>query len=170
MAISTNWTRENIAWAAGLFEGEGSFSPRQNKICLTSTDRDVAARFMEVIGCGSLRARIPTAQQLGKKTQYTWTVSRQEHTQAILAAFWPWLGERRREKVKQFCAHMATAHLRRLHLGEANYKAKLSEEDVLFIRASSEKGRVLARRFGVTETNISSIKRFQTWRHLNGPR
>ena len=150
-----------------MFEGEGSINPKQNVICLSSTDKDVVEKFAAIAGFGTVKAKQPGPKQLGTKTQYKWHVNRQEYTQALLAAFWPWLGVRRKAKAEEFFHHMATAYLRRIHRGESNYKAKLTADDVRFIRSSSEKGRSLAQRFGVTETNISSIRKFQTWRHLD---
>lgn len=46
----------DIAWAAGLFEGEGSWCvTRQGyaRAALSSTDHDVAARFVAIVGVGS---------------------------------------------------------------------------------------------------------------------
>lgn len=51
-------------------------------------------------------------------------------------------------------------------LGERHHQAKLTAGDVLEIRASGEPGTVLARRYGVTETTISSVRHRQTWRHI----
>ena len=52
---------EEIAWAAGLFEGEGSIThfPRNRdsfdlQVALTMTDEDVARRFDEIVGRGKV--------------------------------------------------------------------------------------------------------------------
>lgn len=50
--------------------------------------------------------------------------------------------------------------------GAANSRAKLSEEQVLEIRASSERATVLASRYGVSTQLISMIKLRQTWAHI----
>lgn len=47
--------------------------------------------------------------------------------------------------------------------GEAHPNAKLTYEDVVQIRTSSETGPELARRYGVTKQNIYYIKRCKTW-------
>lgn len=50
--------------------------------------------------------------------------------------------------------------------GEDVGTARLTELDVLAIRASPETQEALARRYGVNQTNISRIKRRVSWRHI----
>ena len=50
--------------------------------------------------------------------------------------------------------------------GEKHYRAKLTTADVLSIRASSESGAVLSKRFGVGEKQISKIRHRQSWAHI----
>lgn len=50
--------------------------------------------------------------------------------------------------------------------GEKGAHAKLAEEDVLFIRASSLLQRELAEMFGVRSTAISKIVRRERWKHI----
>lgn len=50
--------------------------------------------------------------------------------------------------------------------GERNGHAKLTEEDVRAIRASSEPYRVLARRYGVCLATLSMVKTGKNWRHI----
>jgi hypothetical protein len=50
--------------------------------------------------------------------------------------------------------------------GEDHSQAKLCEADILTIRGSSEKGRVLAKRFDVHEATISKIRNRRSWKHL----
>jgi hypothetical protein len=61
-------------------------------------------------------------------------------------------------------------HLRKdsscLPRGSAHHGSKLTEEDVLLIRASSEKSVRLSEKFGITEAAICSIRKGRTWRHL----
>ncbi len=56
--------------------------------------------------------------------------------------------------------------------GERNGTSKLSEGDVVAMRRDRSEGATLsdlARRFGVTESNASSICRGKTWTHAGGP-
>lgn len=51
-----------LAWAAGLFEGEGCLSASVNQphhpiITVTSTDHDVLERFRRAVGVGTIRSK-----------------------------------------------------------------------------------------------------------------
>ncbi len=50
--------------------------------------------------------------------------------------------------------------------GEKSPHAKLTEADVKFIRASSESGRDLAKRFGVRDCTISAVRLGRAWKHV----
>lgn len=68
---------EQIAWAAGLFEGEGTWNAYQvkprGKIQMQArvgmTDRDVVERFAEVIGFG--KVYVDSNRPRKEKTLYT---------------------------------------------------------------------------------------------------
>lgn len=107
-----NRTREDLAWAAGLFEGEGCIhvSVRKSgthvlRLALSMTDADVVNRLGTIMQLGHVNevAKHATWQDHWK-TQYRWTVDRADHIQAVLAMFWPWLGERRKEKAREALA------------------------------------------------------------------
>lgn len=51
--------------------------------------------------------------------------------------------------------------------GERSHMAKLTAEDVKFIRSSSETSRALAQRLGVSPANISLIRRGINWKHVD---
>ncbi|GGD64478.1 endodeoxyribonuclease [Erythrobacter arachoides] len=53
-----------------------------------------------------------------------------------------------------------------LEKGEKHKDAKLTEADVLAIRASAESGLALARKYGVSDKAISKIRRRETWKHI----
>jgi hypothetical protein len=50
--------------------------------------------------------------------------------------------------------------------GEANPRSRLSEAQVLAIRADNRPGRRLAPLYGVTPATIQSVRNGQTWKHL----
>jgi hypothetical protein len=124
------YDRESLAWAAGLFEGEGSISGRligAPRMSLGMTDEDVVQCFHVVVGCGKLRHQDPHG--LGNKDLTVWAVQRFEHVQALVAMFWPWLGERRRARAveclttakERHNAHYKPTHCQRGHpFDEAN--------------------------------------------------
>ena len=49
--------------------------------------------------------------------------------------------------------------------GEKHYAAKLTEQDVAYIRKAAETGRALARRFSVSTALISVVKNNKRWTH-----
>lgn len=51
--------------------------------------------------------------------------------------------------------------------GEKSYAAKVTAQDVLAIRASSESGKELAVRFGISPQSITDIRKFRSWKHVN---
>ncbi len=54
---------------------------------------------------------------------------------------------------------------RRMHVGESNYNAKLTDEIVGAIKASDESQSALARTYGVSQSIISRIKSGKAWRY-----
>ena len=50
--------------------------------------------------------------------------------------------------------------------GEAAGASKITEADVLAIRASSEPSAVVGARFGIDPSNVSCIRRRKTWKHI----
>lgn len=100
MAISENWTVPNVAWAAGLFEGEGSISLKKQtmQLALGMSDFDVVDRFQKVIGIGKVYGPYQDKRKSSYKPMWTWACSGHKNCQAVLAALWGFLGERRRAK------------------------------------------------------------------------
>lgn len=50
--------------------------------------------------------------------------------------------------------------------GINHYNAKLTENDVRYIRNSTKSGYQLAKDFNVTEQHIGHIKNYKTWKHI----
>lgn len=107
--------RTSIAWAAGLFEGEGCFSYSSNgrrpskenpeqrnyiaRATLSMTDEDVVRKFHAVLGFGRTN---PKYKRPGKwKPVWTWCAAGHEKVQATIALFWEHLGERRKKKARE---------------------------------------------------------------------
>ena len=98
-------SREDIAWAGGLFEGEGSFyivrwkdgshSPRA-VAKVSMTDLDSVERFARSVGIGKARGPYGDKRTANRKPLYTWEVTGLEKVQAVVAMLWPFLGERRK--------------------------------------------------------------------------
>ncbi|HEY1292857.1 MAG TPA: hypothetical protein VGJ60_07260 [Chloroflexota bacterium] len=105
-------TPEQIAWAAGLFEGEGSISlayklsgPARTRLgygrmVVAMTDRDVVERFHKVMGCGTVR----TAKRPPHKDIHIWSTTSRASFVKVSEALGPWLGARRRERLEAVIA------------------------------------------------------------------
>lgn len=83
----------DIAWASGLFEGEGCILTKRYGIKLKMTDLDVVRRFQSVMGIGSI---IPAKQPLPHhKLCYEWAVWNKAGVYRLLELMLPYFGERR---------------------------------------------------------------------------
>lgn len=117
----TGATREDLAWAAGLFEGEGCITigernatRRRHPICqLNMADEDVVRRLHTVLGVGTVRMR---KYQPVKKDQWVWRVSSFEDAQYVIAALWNWLGARRKNRALEVLTATAETQYFRKHV------------------------------------------------------
>jgi hypothetical protein len=94
--------RERVIWAAGLFEGEGSFGSHEQtgypRASLGMTDEDRVRLFHKVVGVG--RIYEADRRSRGWKMYYRWQTGRFEHVQAVVAMLYPFLGPRRRDQAR----------------------------------------------------------------------
>lgn len=97
--------REDVAWAAGLFEGEGCIKGRKYngsmylRLHLNSTDRDTVYRFAQIVGVGGIR--YDEYENPNWSPQWCWYASSFEDVQAVIALLWRWFGDRRRARATQ---------------------------------------------------------------------
>lgn len=101
---------EEIAWAAGLFEGEGSISPSNRKrglgkgirLQINMTDLDVLERFRDVVGCGYIYKSAPPdsckATRGQRKQMWKWYVGKIKDVERTMADFSLWLSPRRLDR------------------------------------------------------------------------
>lgn len=102
--------REEVAWAAGLFEGEGSFFTTKHPrgrvpyvgMQLQMVDRDTVERFHRIVGYGAVTAWQPS--QESRQRVYCWRVQSVRAVVDLIPKFWPWLGERRRARAASLLA------------------------------------------------------------------
>ncbi len=105
MSESTSVTPIEIAWLAGLIEGEGNISinGRALTIRIKMTDHDVVAR------AASLLSAAMSTHDPGKGWKRTWNAQVKGDTAAAWAmTLYPWLGIRRREQVRTALAKWKT--------------------------------------------------------------
>lgn len=102
-----------IAWAAGLFEGEGYMSAYQREygakiqacIGLGMADRDIVDRFQAIVECGAVSTRKPGTR--GHRPIHDWRVYEAVHVRRLVALFLPYLGERRRARAVELLDQIA---------------------------------------------------------------
>lgn len=103
---------EELAWAAGLFEGEGCVSSYTRKdsdpekrvgarCSVAMKDADIIVRFGFIIGRGRI---YPMRRPDGRADLVSWQSVGFEDTQATIAALWKWLGPRRRTRAREVLA------------------------------------------------------------------
>lgn len=91
-----------IAWLAGLLEGEGSFLALHRKrdgaihprISMTMTDKDIIDRVRALMGGSVTEVRRPN-----KKVAWSWTVQAFADAEHWLPLLYPHMGERRRQQI-----------------------------------------------------------------------
>lgn len=103
-------TEVEVAWAAGLFEGEGSIWIARShgnsypRITVASNDTDVLEKFQRIIGCGRIRIQKTNPKHT---QQYKFVVSKQQQVRDAFYAMYPWLGERRQKRGLEVLAECA---------------------------------------------------------------
>ena len=105
--------REQLAWAAGLFDGEGSISYcvrtqgkytyPQIQLCVSQSGNGHAesllARFQKAV-CGLGMINGPYVNKgHGKKPRWHWSTAKFETIQAVVCMLWPWLHTTKRSDV-----------------------------------------------------------------------
>lgn len=92
--------REQLAWAAGFFDGEGHTGNHRARGCLVPVvtihqhdDPAVLHRFQAAVGLGKVRGPYK-----GRRGNQVWQYHAGgfEATQAVVAMLWPWLGHVKR--------------------------------------------------------------------------
>ena len=106
----------NIAWLAGLLEGEGSFYASKRSttpvIFLGMTDRDVVARAHALLGAAATVSTIHQHKRLAhhgaRKPMYRFEINGGAAASWMMTLY-PFLGERRRARVQALLQRWRTA-------------------------------------------------------------
>jgi hypothetical protein len=96
------WRLRDLAWLAGLFEGEGYVmtTDRALNLLVNMTDEDVVRKAQAVGGFGSVSGPI-MGRKPNHRPTYRWKVSKRDEVYALAVALYPFLGERRRAAIRQ---------------------------------------------------------------------
>jgi hypothetical protein len=140
MKIFANVCTEDLAWAAGFFEGEGCFS---GKIIVVNTDLEPLQKLFGIFKFGTIKPRKITLPR--HKPQWKWEVWNFQHIQFIVGSMWKWLSEKR----KQQATRLLEAMRKRWSRGSILCKAGLHrlEGDNLYMnpRANRKDGKPFRR-------------------------
>lgn len=106
--------REGLAWAAGFFDGEGSFAAVAEKrtrqpsysarVSIQQSSHtevpEVLVRFQDVLGMGQVGGPIlrKTKRGVDRAPMYWYTLYGFEKVQAAIAMLWPFLSSPKREQ------------------------------------------------------------------------
>jgi len=101
----------DIAWAAGILEGEGCFSLYQRKnssakrvsIRCKMTDNDIILRLQSVLG-GYVNPRKPNKET--NKPLWEWRLYKKDDIETTIYKILPYLGIRRSAKAKELLAYI----------------------------------------------------------------
>lgn len=105
-------TAADLAWVAGVFEGEGSISfvgKQGVTVKVSMTDEDVIRRLHAITGVGQVGG--PYAGT--NKPRYAWYVGNKHQVRSLLLALRPWLGERRGQRADEALARTELERTRR---------------------------------------------------------
>ena len=116
---------EQLAWAAGLYEGEGSIyldrSDQRRRdgrvrigMSLSTTDQDVAMCFWDYVRVGAVFGPYTAAK--GTKPYWTWHLRNATQVKALATELAPLLSIRRRKQIAEALSEKATA--------DVNYQPK----------------------------------------------
>lgn len=102
------WKREELAWAAGVFEGEGfigTYDYRGHRpswmMSVEMTDEDVVRKLHRVMGLGKVYG--PYLRKTGRCADplptWVWRLARRCDIYAACVALFPFMGQRRQERM-----------------------------------------------------------------------
>lgn len=97
-----------IAWLAGLIEGEGSFTLYQGEgrirvlISIQMTDKDVLDRVASIVGLGNVVWC--TKREEHHKDSYKWAISSRVAVTELMMLLYPCMGTRRQARIAECLA------------------------------------------------------------------
>lgn len=95
----------NIAWAAGIFEGEGciawSKQKKHPRLSVRMTDRDIVLRFHDAVGLGRFTGPYANTGGDPEKQLWCWQTTTIKDTYPVLELLLPYLGERRKARAEE---------------------------------------------------------------------
>lgn len=103
-------TPTDVAWFAGLYEGEGYLSRIARsgiRLGINMTDEDVIRRVHGLVGGQMYGRQRPPSVPSNWKPLWCWQLTNWQDVLALCALILPWMGERRRAKMEEVIAEAA---------------------------------------------------------------
>jgi hypothetical protein len=110
--LRISWNREDLAWAAGFMEGEGTFYCNLQKgkkawykpqaaisIRAVQVEKEPLEKLAQIFPFGRIYG--PYRSSGNKQEHYQFAIHSIEGGQAMIAALWPWLSQKRRAQAKK---------------------------------------------------------------------
>ena len=107
-------TDAQVAWMAGVIEGEGTFGyrDRRPRISVEMTDRDVLDRLHNWTGIGHIYSR---KREENWKEIHAWVVTRRGDVAALASVIEPWLMARRGARLREVISLMQAEPVSAIH-------------------------------------------------------
>lgn len=94
--------REELAWAAGFFDGEGSVWCRGDGTGLgleiNQARPEPIERFLRIFPFGKIYIKKTRLNDRAKLPQWVFRVGRHENVQQVVVSLWPWLTAQKKEQ------------------------------------------------------------------------
>ena len=117
---SRRGSETEVAWAAGLFDGEGSVWVTMDHRCrpewrgvameIPQSSRgdvpETLARFHAIVAVGQISGPRLIRNSWTKLPQYRWQVSGRHKVSAVVRVLWPWLSAVKREQISAMSEHL----------------------------------------------------------------
>ena len=116
--LTTETSPTDVAWAAGLLEGEGCFSICHRKsakwdhktvaVHCEMTDEDTIQKLLSVFKVGTINQRLSMKRNDGRIRKDTWIWSVQNHSgiELVLKSVHPYLSKRRTQKAEELLEYI----------------------------------------------------------------
>lgn len=189
---SQNWTRENLAWVAGLFEGEGWMGWRRSaskgphlELRLGMTDEDIIKRLATTLAVGNVFGPNRKFAPDGREIKPNWVFyASGKIAYAIAVAILPQLGVRRTQQVRTAIQSWLDTPERRRHLTADQVRAIRAELAMIDPnqKRSGPRGKgngrgsgpplgttmaSIGRKYGVPTSSIRKIRDGDTYRFVD---
>lgn len=100
---STATPQEDLAWAAGLLDGDGTFSTAVGHAMTSvgNTDRELLERFRIAVGCGNICGPYTRERPGAWNKKAIYFLQAYRDTYDIARMLWPYLGKAKRARVRR---------------------------------------------------------------------